>query len=236
MQEVSVFTDLDTQAFVGWDADEQQIVVAIRGSENIQNWIDDFTFDQVPYPPCGGSCMVHQGFFEVYTALAVNMLPAVKAALLRHPGAPLFITGHSLGAAVSTLATLDLEYNTQDRYVTLYNFGEPRIGDANFSQYAVSHLPQKSQYRVTHHMDPVPHVPLMEWNYLHVPHEIFYNNNGNTSYVICNDSAFAEDPNCSDQYGLPLEFEDHVLYLGVHTGCDITPSDLEKRPLRKVYN
>lgn len=219
--EVHVVTFDDAQAYTGWDASRQEIVVAFRGSSNIPNWISDLTYEKVPYPPCAGACDVHEGFFSLWTGLAPLILPSVRSMLAAHPGAPLFVTGHSLGAAISILAALELEAETRDRTVYLYNFGEPRVGDPAFAKYAAAHLPDGYQFRVTHHRDPVPHVPPMDFGFLHTPHELFYNNDGNTSYITCADSTSAEDPNCSDQFLLPVDISDHLLYLGISTHCQM---------------
>jgi len=40
------------------------------------------------------------------------------------------VTGHSLGAAMSTFAAADL--NNLGYSVILYNYGSPRVGDNNF--------------------------------------------------------------------------------------------------------
>ena len=232
MTEVNVFTARETQAYVGYDAAKNIVVVAIRGSSNIQNWIDNLNFELVPYPPCSSSaCKVHKGFYDIYKALSVNMVPYVTAALARHPTAPLFVTGHSLGGALATLSALELIPRAMGRPVHVYNFGEPRVGDPAFVRHATAVLPAKQQYRVVHKDDPVPKLPFREFGYLHVQQEVFYDNDGNTTWVECKDSATAEDPTCSDARPLSLNIGDHLMYLGVRTSCTVSASDLAIRGL-----
>lgn len=38
-------------------------------------------------------------------------------------------TGHSLGGALATLATLDLKRRHPGTKVTMYNYGSPRVGN-----------------------------------------------------------------------------------------------------------
>lgn len=41
----------------------------------------------------------------------------------------LYVTGHSLGGALATLATLDHRRRYPTANVTMYNFGSPRVGN-----------------------------------------------------------------------------------------------------------
>lgn len=232
MREVTVFTQRETQAYVGYDSRKNHIVVAIRGSSNIQNWLDNLNFELVPYPPCAATnCKVHKGFYEIYKALSTNIIPQVAAALQRHPTAPLFVTGHSLGGALATLTALELTPRVGGRPVYAYNFGEPRVGCPAFAQHALKVLPEKTQYRIVHKADPVPKVPFREFGYLHVPREIFYDNDGNRTWVECRDTATGEDKSCSDRYPFGLAFADHLNYLGVSTKCAVTSTELQLKGL-----
>jgi hypothetical protein len=203
-----------------WDT-YGQIVVGFRGTHNFENWIQDLTFGKVPYPntKCSG-CEVHHGFLEEWQSYSSQILSAVSGLLQSNPSAPIFVTGHSLGAAVSLLAALDIIniLGVPASQVTLYNFGEPRLGDPAFAAWASSVLNYGKQFRVTHKRDPVPHVPPEAFGFLHTPHELWYDNDGNTTWTDCADSATAEDPNCSDSV-LPIDVDDHLLYLGVCTEC-----------------
>jgi hypothetical protein len=71
-------------------------------------------------------------------------------------------------------------------------------------------------YRITHHKDPVPHLPWESWGFHHEAREVFYDrdNDGTflaisplrgqltwalaAAFTLCDDSG--EDPNCCDQY------------------------------------
>lgn len=52
----------------------------------------------------------------------------------KYPTAKFIITGHSLGAAVSTFAALDIHHRIRP-VKSLYNFGSPRVGNAHFADY-----------------------------------------------------------------------------------------------------
>ena len=265
MREVEAFTLRETLAYVGYNAARDHIVIAVRGSANAMNWLDDFTFELVPFPYCdvpynssatsnggvrgwaGGGCKVHKGFYEIYKALSVRMLPAVKQLMAKYPSAALFATGHSMGAAVATLAAVALHGETRAREVHVYHFGGPRVGDGAFAQYASLALTPYTtsssekeaeplrrlgglQYRITHRMDPVPHLPLRSMGYVHTVREIFYDNGGNTTWTVCNDTTVREDQKCANKYLIPIDMSDHMRYLGIYSGCGMTADALAARP------
>jgi len=65
-------------------------------------------------------------------------------------------------------------------------------------------------YRLTHHRDPVPHVPLQSMGFQHVGTEVFYDED-NDSYKVCDGSG--EDSSCSNQYWAETSISDHLSYL-----------------------
>jgi hypothetical protein len=161
------------------------------------------------------------------------MLRDVQVLVNAHAGSPILVTGHSLGAAVSVHAAVDIMNKiTGVSSLELYNFGDPRVGDPAFASWVTTILPDGKQFRVTHAADPVPHLPPMHFGFLHAPHELWYNNNGDASWSDCNDSPSAEDPNCSDST-IPIDISDHLLYLGICTDCTCSGFDwdLHKKPL-----
>ena len=80
-------------------------------------------------------------------------------------------------------------------------------------------------WRLTHHKDPVPHVPFEEWDFHHQPTEVFYDE-ASDGYTLCDSSG--EDPLCSDQYWFDLLWTiDHLNYVGFdyitnYLGCKLT--------------
>jgi hypothetical protein len=210
-------------AITGYNPTSNQIVVAFRGSDNIKNWIADLNYSFTNFPDCSG-CQVHEGFYEAWQEVESGILNSVSSLGASYPSASYLITGHSLGAAVALLAALKLG-QTLSAPPSLYTFGEPRVGNPTFVNWAVTILQGGVQYRVTHASDPVPHVPPLDFGFLHVPHELWYDNNGDSSYSNCQDSASGEDPNCSDST-VPAAIWDHVMYLGHCTTCDRQPSPI----------
>ncbi len=56
----------------------------------------------------------------------------------RHPGAPLYAIGHSMGAAMATIAALDLKFKANLSDVRLVTFGSPRVGNDVFARFTQS--------------------------------------------------------------------------------------------------
>lgn len=191
--------------FVAYFPRYNQILVSFRGSANIQNWIEDFNFELVPYSGCKG-CEVHVGFLEDYRIIEEKINAKVGELLKAHPSATILATGHSLGGALSAIGglRLRLKFNVQ---VDVHNFGCPRVGNAAMAQYITSKT--NSLYRVVHHKDIVPHLPPESYLYHHEAFEVFYDEKF-TSYVICSDSG--EDKNCSNQYAPNYSAADHGFY------------------------
>jgi hypothetical protein len=186
-------------------------VAAFRGSDALSNWIKDFEFwtYQVPFPWCEG-CRVEAGFFTVWRAVEEELLSVLgelgcrpKNATSLAPGETnlLAFTGHSLGAAVASVATVFLA-QMGFKVGMSYNFESPRFGNDVFAEtYKATFSHQFPTYRVTHAMDPVPHspprIPIIS-HFAHAGSEAYYPGN-DSHYVICKDP---ESTKCSLRYSL----------------------------------
>merc|ERR1712187_761287 len=91
----------------------------------------------------------------------------------------LFVTGHSLGAAVSTLATYSLKQRHNFDVRMAYVFSSPRVGNNAFSQtFDIKVGGTTPFFRVTYSRDPIVHLPPMLLDYTHVQFEVFYRSPG----------------------------------------------------------
>src|SRR3954466_13526915 len=120
--EVAYFNLDGSQAFAAWSSSSKTAVVAFRGTEQ-----EDFTdmahnLESFSRPWHQGG-KVHEGFKEYLDLLWKDLDPWIEV----HPGRLLF-TGHSLGAALGTLAA-SLKKPKTTKLVTL---GSPRVGNAAF--------------------------------------------------------------------------------------------------------
>lgn len=206
----------DLQGYIGILPTTKSIYVVIRGSSSIINWLDDFEVKLVPYdsfPEC--NCKVHYGFYNSALGVTSKMIESVKSLRIKYPGYSVVITGHSYGAACGQLLAMELVKNGMN--VKLYNYGQPRVGDANYAIFVNTKIAE--YYRTTHNKDIVPHVPPIEgFGYQHSCREIFEVSTGNLK--VCSVTN-CEDPKCADQFSLvQTNGDDHSYYLGHHVSCD----------------
>ncbi len=84
---------------------------------------------------------------------------------------PFYITGHSLGGAVATIATSKLK---RPNLGACYTFGSPRVGNPEFD----ADLIKVPVYRVQNSSDAVTRVPFMFMNFQHVGDLRYLTRNG----------------------------------------------------------
>mmetsp|Transcript_26522 Transcript_26522/g.45398 ORF Transcript_26522/g.45398 Transcript_26522/m.45398 type:complete len:279 (+) Transcript_26522:9-845(+) len=199
--------------FVGYHPINQTIVVSFRGTDDLENWIIDLeSAILTPYKNMTG-VEVGEGFYKEWNDLSTQVLPAVYNLTTQFPSYQIWVTGHSLGAAISILCAAELA--SEGYEVNVYNYGLPRVGNEAFSDYYRSIVP--NTYRVVNGHDVVPHVPLYAMGFYHVPTEVWENPAESLSFRICDGSG--EDPNCSDSQTLDLSVYDHLHYLGIEESC-----------------
>jgi predicted lipase len=203
------------RALLGYNTEYNTMFVSFRGSTNIQNWIDNIQFRQI-YPYNNTSIGVEKGFYKAYQNIKPDVFETLDRLTQKYSTKKLLLTGHSLGAAITTLMAYDV-MNMYDLF--FFTFGSPRVGNTYFVQQFNMGSSYESMYRVTHYYDIVPHLPQEALGYLHIPYEIWYNED-NTQYKTCNDDTYQEDDECSNSCS-PLHCtstSDHLNYLGIPMG------------------
>jgi predicted lipase len=73
---------------------------------------------------------VHQGFNDAYAEMSSQVISGMNKYLVKYSTASILVTGHSLGAALATLAAIDIksQVKTQNK-LFFYSFGSPRVGN-----------------------------------------------------------------------------------------------------------
>lgn len=89
------------------DSVNSLIVVAFRGSVNIQNFITDIDFPLMPIDICTG-CNGETGFWTSWTEARDEILGAVHSAAAANPSYQIVSVGHSLGGAIAAFAAAEL--------------------------------------------------------------------------------------------------------------------------------
>jgi len=118
-------------------------ILAFRGTvfPDPHDVLADFDVRLTPFP---GGGRVHQGFLDSIRGILPDLEGRLAAAR-----APVWATGHSLGAALATLAGALLP-----PVRAVLNFGSPRVGDASFRDAYPVPL-----WRVLNNNDFVPRIP-----------------------------------------------------------------------------
>jgi predicted lipase len=150
-------TATDTQAFLA--KNDQYAVLAFRGTEVTK--IEDMKIDATAAKVSVLQGKVHAGFKLAYQSVAQD----IEESVLQLNGFPLYITGHSLGAALATVATQALEHNPRIREMiaACYTFGSPRVGNSEYDMEFKSPI-----YRVVNTTDIVTVIPLLAMGYIHI--------------------------------------------------------------------
>jgi len=195
--------------------DSAEIVLSWRGTETLENWVENLKISRTDRGLSCDGCAVHSGFAEVWRSLSNRILPELVTLRAAHPSAPLVIVGHSLGGAVATISAYELAVDHGIPVHAVFTYGSPRVGNAAFAR---QRFTAAGQWRVTHHRDIVPHVPPEHiLGFHHTSTEAFYDDDSRR-YTLCDGSG--EDLSCSAQYMMPLSIDDHLHYYGELIGQD----------------
>ncbi|KAL2833185.1 mono and diacylglycerol lipase [Aspergillus pseudoustus] len=161
-------TPTDTAGYIAIDSTNQAIILAFRGSYSVRNWAADVTFTYEDPGLCPG-CQAETGFWNSWALVRDHVVEQLDHAIAQHPGYELVIVGHSLGAAVATLAAADIRGREGGQpSASLYAFASPRVANTALAKYITA---QNNNYRFTHTNDPVPQLPTLSMGYVHVSPE-----------------------------------------------------------------
>lgn len=149
--------ETDTQAFLAANGD--YAVLAFRGTEVTSR--KDIMTDAKAKRIVDIEGRVHGGFRAAYDSVKQK----IEKGILGLDNIPLYITGHSLGAALATVATQELENNPdiKGRIAACYTYGSPRVGNTQYDKNFKAPI-----YRMVNTTDIVTIVPLLAMGYVHI--------------------------------------------------------------------
>ena len=135
---------------------DQTSVIAIRGTDTQEQWLEDFR--AIAQPISSGPWWMHRGFNDVWQSIAPSLQAAWNTACANN--AKVYITGHSLGAALALIM------GVSHPEATTWTFAGPAV----FSP--LHGLPSANNIvRVVNPNDLVPKVPLPPL-YQHIGQEV----------------------------------------------------------------
>lgn len=152
----------DISAYMAIDEPNQDIIIGVRGSSNLYNWVTDLRFLQTSCE-YGVACRAHRGFLDAaQDIIDDNFYDSVRDALKDYPRANITVSGHSLGGAVALLLGVYIRENWPKRTVHIYTYGAPRVGNVPFMNY-IHNQENGRTFRITHFDDVVPRLPPMSY-------------------------------------------------------------------------
>ncbi|RCN29372.1 triacylglycerol lipase [Ancylostoma caninum] len=193
------------------------IAVSFRGTTNplqlldeaiksvINSWVDW---------PYGG--MVSKYFYDGFMRIWKGGMEAdMKLLTEQYPDYEIWVTGHSLGGAMASLAAHAIVGSgiADSKRLKLITLGQPRTGDKVFAKNHTATIDYS--FRITHWRDVVPHIPSFDERpagYYHHMTEVFYKKGmPPKDYIICKEY---EDFKCSDGLWVHTSVANHKEYFG----------------------
>ena len=162
-QLITTFDKEGTQAILV--ANDDHTVLVFRGTEKD---IKDIKADaNAVIQACESGGSIHSGFQQAYQWVVSDIHAALEQDEIKNK--PLFITGHSLGGALATIAAKKLSH--QAGIAACYTFGAPRVGDEHW----ISEI-KTPIYRLINAADCVPMLPpgstftgVLAWGVEYIP-------------------------------------------------------------------
>ena len=159
----------DAQAYV-WTG-QNSVYVSFRGTEASSDIIADLDVRMIPLPSIGTNVRVHLGFYRQFTSIKDQ----IWEYLSKYECESVVFCGHSLGAAVATIAAVAYAKEFPDKHVKCFTVGSPRVGNKHFCKEFNTSVAQN--YRIFNENDPVSMIP-MSMRFQHVDNAVCIYDNG----------------------------------------------------------
>ena len=165
---VQCFDHEGTQCFVAHN--DSFVIVSFRGTDifEFREAVMDLITDAKLFPlPDWAGGLVHHGFNEALSGVWEDIRAFVNKLRSDIPTRTLWFTGHSLGAALATLAADRFIRDENSAVAGLYTFGSPRVGDSSFKRRLAEEGIEQRTFLFVNNNDAVTRVPLRPL-YVHV--------------------------------------------------------------------
>lgn len=215
---------------------EDTLIIIFRGTQSATDWIYDFTvfsekipnvmMDEGILPSGNGTildhALVHSGFVRLYLGMRNTLFRSLEKLQFKN----IILCGHSLGAALGTLAVFDLA-NHGYKIHSSYLFASPRVGNPFFVRACHQALEKSSGvspvplYRISNLADIVNAIPPAA---LTLPKMTFtkYMHVGSTRYTF---EAIPLDPKIEHFHAVEFFGWAHSLDTYIEVGTPVLPFD-----------
>jgi len=150
---------------------EDWVAMVFRGTDEPADWLDNLAIRSETTPfgtfHCGFYRSLEDVWDKIYKAYSDSQAKAVK---------PLFLTGHSLGGAMATVAAAKFIY--MDRpFTSVYTFGQPRAVNRETAR-LMNLEAGKRYFRFQNNMDVVSRIPARLAGYSHTGQNLYITEEG----------------------------------------------------------
>lgn len=145
-----------------------RFVVAFRGTDSDWDALEDAFFEYATFTPYRNSVSptpddVSAGFNGIYSAIGNSMNRTMQrqifGMLQSQQVSEVYITGHSLGGALSQLFTLDMRVSLPNVNIRTINFASPKVGATDWGRACANAGAAQKITRVINYYDLVPDTP-----------------------------------------------------------------------------
>ena len=165
---VKFISDPKTDLQVGITISEinKRITVVFRGSESKYDWYYDLS---IMKRKLWDDVYVHSGFYNQLHTNGVyeDLVQTIENLMIENPEYHVYITGHSLGAALSTLFGYELAHAFNDKKVVIVSFASPRVGNGAFRK-TYDEKENLVHYRISNDRDVVTAAPMINFHHIGV--------------------------------------------------------------------
>lgn len=171
-----------------YHSDQLGIAVAYQGTnaDSLVSALHDVNFPAVPLDwryraGAPQDAKVAFGFQNAYIEIVDKVYPKVKEFMEKYNEDRLTVIGHSLGASMALISSVDFNYRIKQGVHNVYLFGLPRTGNQVFADF-VDKTFGKHLHWAVNGRDWVPHVPPREFGFQHPSNYIWINPANSTHY------------------------------------------------------
>jgi hypothetical protein len=148
----------ESEGMILVNEDAGYVVVSLRGTSSLTDALTDIKAWKID-DPTGGPGRTHSGNSKAYIKFQGALNKTVNALFAKNSQYKrLFVTGHSLGGALATLAAKGFAASCPGvPRLTCYTYGSPMVGNDDFVEDYNAKVPET--YRMVNDQDVVPHCP-----------------------------------------------------------------------------